>query len=469
MKTKKHNRKLSRKTSAIKFIILGAVILIVGFLSLVSFDVPFVSNGIYRFNSFASKIRLGIDLKGGIYSLYEADENDDAGSNLSERMDGTRTRLQNMLVNRGYTEATVTREGANRLRIEVPDVDDPSAILSLIGRPATLTIKASDGTTSPNDIDGSKHITGASVTSVPGGGYGVQLTMNSLGKKLFYNLTAANVGGSVSITTQVQGEQPNSTTVQVNEAISGGNPVISGNMPTRQAAQNLVDQIISGSFSVRLNLLQTDTISASLGDRALVLAVLAGMIGLLLVIVYLIYVYKLLGVLASIALLLYTVLMLFLLYFVPWVQLTLPGIAGVIISIAMAVDANIIVYERIKEEYRAGKSLNASINSGFKRAIFAVIDVNVTTVISGIVLLILGSGPVKGFAVVLLIGILVSMFSAVFISQRMLKWAFSITGDKPHLYGLKREDGVQELPDDTLQEDSERTKIGGNNFIDGVV
>jgi preprotein translocase subunit SecD len=460
-RTSSRTKRRTRKGSIIKFSILGAFILIVGLLSVVSFDVPWVSNGIYRFNSFASNIKLGIDLRGGVYALYEAD--DDDTSNLSERMDGTRARLHNLLVGRGYTESTVTREGANRLRVEVPDVDDPQAIFTIIGRPAELIIKAQDG---PDVIRGDKHITGATVTTVPGGGYGVNIKMNAEGTRLFAQLTSENIGKQVQIITRVDGQEDQVTNVNVNETISGGTATISGNMPQRQDAQNLVDQIVSGSFAVRLSLLNTDIISPTLGERALSLSIIAGLIGLLLVMAYMIVVYRLMGVVASIALLLFTVLMLFLLYFVPWVQLSLPGVAGIIMSIGMAVDANVIIYERIKDEYRKGKSLNASVNQGFGRAIFAVVDSNITTVIAALSLLLIGTGSVQGFAIVLLIGILTTMFSAVLMSQLMLKWTMAITGDTPSKYGLARPEGVELVPDEDKTKPKKPTKEA---IFDGVV
>ena len=450
------SRRYTRKGSIIKFSILGALVFIVGLLSLISFEVPFISNGIYKFNSFTSRIKLGIDLRGGVYALYEA--KDDKGADLGQRMDGTRSRLLGMLVSRGYTEATVTREGADRLRVEVPDVDDPQSIFNIIGRPAELLIKAED-TKDDDTIKGDKHITGASVTNAPGGGFAVNLNLNAEGSALFQKLTAANTGKTIQIITRIRNEDGTyednpPMNVNVNETISNGQVLIHGNMPKREDAQRLSDQIIAGSFSVRLSLLNTDIVSATLGERALSLAIIAGLIGIVLIMAYMIFVYRLMGLVSCFGLLLFLVLMAFLLYFVPWVQLTLPGVAGVIMTIGMAVDANVIVYERIKEEYRNGKSLNASVNSGYSRAVIGVVDANITTIIAAVSLMIFGIGSIQGFGIVLLIGVLTTMFSAVYMSQKMLRWLISLTKGDPKMFGLSREDGVKEVPDEASGDNS---------------
>jgi len=458
------SKRFTRKGSIIKFSILGAIVLIVGLLSVLSFNVPFLSNGIYRFNSFASQIKLGIDLKGGVYALYEAKE--DNGADLEQRMSGTSTRLQSLLSSKGYTEATVVREGTNRIRVEVPDVSDPQAVLKIIGSPAELVIKA-DTEDAPDTIVGSKHIQSATVTTVAGGGYGVNLKLNSEGSKLFQQLTTDNIGKQVQIITRVEGEDDQVTKVNVNSTISDGVATISGNMPQRQDAQKLADQIASGSFAVKLSLLNTDVVSATLGERALTLAVIAGLIGIIIVMGYMLFMYRFMGLIACFGLILFLVLIAFLLYFVPWVQLTLPGVAGVIMTIGMTVDANVIIYERIKDEYRSGRSFNASVNTGFSRALIGLIDANITTVIAAISLMIFGIGSIQGFGIVLLIGVLTTMFSAVFMSQKMLRWLVAITGEDPKKYGLKRPEGTVEISDEPEETNNSNNQKGGLVF-DGI-
>lgn len=419
---------MKKKSAIVKLSILGGLLIIGIVLSFCSFNF-----GLTKYKSFANSIKLGLDLKGGVYAVYEA--SDTSASDFDSAMEGTKIRLQSLIVSKGYSEATVVREGSTRLRVEVPDVDNPSAIFKIIGKPAEVKFVLDE--TKEVVMTGSQHVLKASAGYYEGAPV-VELSLNSEGAKKFGDATSNNVGKTMSIVVEEEGEDPRTIsqpTIEV--AITNGRAIING-MADYDTAKNLADQIMSGTFDIPLSLKETATISATLGDRALMLGLIAGAVGLFLVMVFLCIVYRAYGGVASFCLMLYTVLMLFFLAVLPWVQLTLPGIAGIILSLGMAVDANIVITERIKYEYRNGKSIMASTHAGFKKATIAIIDSNVTTIIAAILLLIFGTGSIKGFALTLLIGIVLSLFTSLFVTRKVVKYVVTLNSTNPKLYNLKR-------------------------------
>ncbi len=298
---------MKRKSSIIKLTLIGVVLVIGIVLSVCSFSLPF---SYYNYNSFASSIKLGLDLKGGVYAVYDTES---AGvDNFESKLEGTQKRLQDLLVSKGYTEALVTIENKTRLRVEVPDVDNPSAIFELIGKPAEIEFVLDENPKNPV-------ITGDHVKSAEGyydsqqAAPVVSLELTEEGGKRFGEITADNVGKSMSIyivTDGVRDETPIST-ANIQEAITGGRAQITMSGQDTQAAVDLASQIMSGTFDVKLSLKESSTISPTLGEQALFLGIIAGAVGLLLVIAFLIWRYRLFGVVATIALLIYAVLMLF--------------------------------------------------------------------------------------------------------------------------------------------------------------
>ena len=335
--------------------------------------------------------------------------------------------LRNRLTNQGFTEATVTQQGTNRIRIEIPDVDDPNEILNIIGQPAHLEFKTADGETI---MDGSA-VVSAEMGYLEGQPV-VQFTLNDEGATAFATATAENVGSTISI--ELDGEVISAP--KVNQAITGGQGYIEGNF-TAESAQQLAMLIQSGALPLDLEQIEVRTISATLGEDALSTSMTAAVIGVLLVIVFMLVIYRLPGVMASLALLIYILIDLFLLAVIPGVQLTLPGIAGIVLSIGMAVDANVIIFERMKEEMRAGKTVRASVESGFKRAFSAILDSNITTIIAGLVLMIFGAGTIKGFAITLTIGVVCSMFTAVVVTRFLLRQMVGLNFTNHRLYGVR--------------------------------
>lgn len=423
-------RKAVKKKSTIAKLAIICVLLVVGMI----FAFCPMRFGFTKYSPFINSINLGLDLEGGVYAVYQATNTDT--DNFESKMEGTRSALENLLVSKGYPEATVVREGSNhdRIRVEVPNVKDTSAILNIIGEPAQIAFVLDN--TKETVLTGEDVVGAQAFYSANDGGYVVSLELTSEGEDKFYTATSNNIGQTMSIIVTIGGESTTISSPKINSAISG-NAVISGGF-TADSAEKLANQIMSGTFDVALELKESETISPTLGKNALKYGLIAGIVGFALVIAFICVVYRMLGVAASLSLLIYTVVYLFFLATLPWVQLTLPGIAGILLSIGMAVDANIIIFERIKEEYRNGKSIMASYHAGFKKALFAILDSNVTTVIACILLMLLGTGSVSGFALTLLVGVLISLFTALLVSRAFIRYFINLNSYNDKLYNLKR-------------------------------
>ena len=414
-------------------------------------DFP-IGNTVYDYHGYAKTIKLGLDMSGGVSAVFNVI--DDGLSDLDVRIDGTVASLQELLVSKGYTEATVTKgtnsNGMNTIRVEVPDVDDPETVLSLIGRPATLEFKLEESDTAEAVIIGSEHLETAYVTTDDNSAYAVGLKFNDEGTKVFSDMTSANVGKSTYI--YINGELY--TTVNINSAITNGSAIITSQAGySFEEAKDFATRLQSGTFGVKLQQAEVRSISPTLGANAVRNALIAGVIGIALIFVFLAVVYRGMGLAADVALCVYIVLLLWFSALLPWVQLTLPGIAGLLLSIGMAVDGNVVIFERIREEYRGtSKPIKSAVKAGFKRSIAAIIDGNVTTLIGAIVLWAVGSAAIQGFAVTLFIGIILSMFTSLLITRLVLNAFLPLTAklDKKHkglnekLYGLKRSASVEE-------------------------
>lgn len=434
------------KTKAIVVIAIISVLIVTGTVfAFVSLDNGEL--GINDYIAYPSTISLGLDLKGGIYAVYEANSEDT--ENLEARMEGTATALQNLLFEKGYTEATIALQNNNtRIRVEVPDVDDPETVFNLIGRPATLEFrKEAEGETITTEpyVTG-KDVEKAYVTMSEDGEYEVALEFNDDGAKKFADATTELVGNPLNI--WINGEWKLGP--KVNEAITTGKATISGGY-TYETASELATSIQAGAFDVELMLIESRTITPTLGVNAIKTSVLAGIIGLALIIIFMVATYRLLGVAASMALMIYTITYMFILSIFPWVQLTLAGIAGVILSLGMAVDANIVIFSRIRDEYRnvgvlnggeySGnrineKSVHSAIKDGFRKGTPAIIDGNVTTLLGCIVMMFIGGSSIKSFAITLTIGIVISVFTALIITRVLLYSILELTKNKPTYYNL---------------------------------
>ena len=337
----------------------------------------------------------------------------------------------------GYsTEAQVYQEGTNRINIEIPGVSDANTILEELGKPGSLQFKLEDGTVV---VDGSQVASaeaGVQQDNLKNNENVVKLEFDSAGAAAFATATSENIGKSIYIV--YDGDVISAPTVQ--SAITDGSAVITG-MADAQEAENLASSIRIGSLSLELQELRSNVVGAQLGEAAISTSLKAGAIGLALVCIFMMVVYLLPGVVAAISLLLYTVLTLVTLNAFD-ITLTLPGIAGIILGIGMAVDANVIIYARIREEIAAGKSVKSAIDIGFKKALSAILDGNITTLIAAIVLGIMGTGSVKGFAYTLAMSIILSMFSALVISRYLAKAFYALGFQDVKYYGCPKKHGT---------------------------
>lgn len=403
---------MTKRKSRIKFILISILVVIGVLLSVCKFDIPFTDK---TYNGFANSIKLGLDLKGGVTAVYEASLPNDSTSDLDESISATIERLQNLITSEGFTEATVTKQGTSRIRIEVPDISDPEGIFDLIGQPASLEIRA--------EKDGEARLTGKDIKECYAAqdnelNYGVTLKFTLEGSKKFAELTKEKLNAQIYI---IIGDQ-DPLVLTVNEEITSGETFISGGSLNTQAdAEDYALKILSGTFDTELELLENNVVSPTLGADALKYGIIAGIIALVIVMIFMWIFYGDFGLLADLSLIIYVIITLFLLQAIPLVQLTLPGIAGIILSLGMAVDGNIIIFERIKDEYSKGKKIPFAVKSSFKKAFTPILDSNITTIIASIILYFLGTGSIKGFALTLLIGIVVSMFTTLVVTRRFVK------------------------------------------------
>lgn len=373
-------------------------------------------------------IKLGLDLAGGVSITYQIDSENPS----KEDIDDTIYKLQKRV--EGYsTEAVVYQEGDDRITVEIPGVTDANEILEELGKPGSLEFQTEDGTVFMTG-DMVEDAQATTITNNMGNKENiVELTLTSEGAKVFGDMTTENVGKILPI---VYDEQVISSPV-VNEPITGGKAQISG-QSTFEEANQLATFIRTGSLSLVLSEMRSQVVGAQLGSDAISTSLKAAAIGLILVMVFMIAFYFVPGVVAALALVIYTELIVAILYLFE-VTLTLPGIAGIILSIGMAVDANVVIFGRIREEIASGKTVSSSIDIGFKKAMSAILDGNITTLIAALVLGLLGSGTVKGFAITLAIGIVLSMFTALVVTRVIMNslFALGLRGEK--LYGKAKE------------------------------
>jgi preprotein translocase subunit SecD len=408
---------------------------------------PSTEVGIYDVRGFGQAIRLGIELRGGVVAVFTVTDVPDPESEIpvsqqlamiDQNIDGTVRNLTNMLISRGYTEAVVTRQGQRQIRVEVPDVSNPDEFFRLIGRPNRLEFRLPDSNEAL--VNGKDHLISATAgfntdqltnQQVPV----VLLRFNSEGATAFGEATQKAIDLSPDPDRRILQIWVGNEMVsapRVSNVINNTEAVITG-VGNIEQARELALRIQSGAHNVSMQLAHSATTSATLGIDAIRTSIIAAIIGIMIIFIVLISIYKLPGVAACVALISYVVLVIMALGLLnEFVQLSLSGIAGIILGIGMAVDANVIIFERIKDEARSGKPLAASVNFGFKRAIGAVLDANFTTMLSAIVLIFVSQ--TRSFGITLLISIVISLFTALVLTQGLLKWFMVIAKKKDKLY-----------------------------------
>ena len=405
MANKHAKAKNPRIRAVISLVAIVVVVAVCAYLGLFGFGKGTMINYL---KPWGDAISLGLDLRGGVYTVYQAEDNGDP--DFDTKMESTVSILTSRLTRQGFTEATVTRQGSDRIRVEIPNVSDPNQILTIIGTPAQLYFVDEDGN---NLMEGSM-VKNAQAAQDQDGKPCIAFELTDEGAKIFAEATAANLGKTISIT--LDGETISRATV--NTVIAGGKGEITGNF-TADEAKNLATLILSGALPLNLTQLEVSAISATLGVEALDRAIQAGVIGVILVMLFMLFRYRLCGLVADIALTIYIMIVVLLLA-LTGAQLTLPGVAGIILGIGMAVDANVVIFERIREEVKVGRPIGSAVRKVFSNALSAIIDSNVTTIIAAVVLYAFGTGSVRGFALTLGIGVATSLFTAVFVTHKLL-------------------------------------------------
>lgn len=373
-------------------------------------------------------IPLGLDLSGGVSITYQVKDENPSAEDMSDTIYKLQKRVE------GYsTESSVYQVGDDRITVEIPGVSDANAILEELGNPGSLEFQLSDGTVF---MTGDQVADAQAATTTDNYGnkqYIVQLTLTDEGAEIFGQVTTENVGNYLPIV--YDGEVISYPEVQ--EAITGGTAQISG-QSTFEEAENLATSIRIGSLSLELEELESSVVGAQLGSNAISSSLKAGAIGLVIVMIFMIVFYAVPGIAAAIALAIYTTLVIATLYLFE-ITLTLPGIAGIILGIGMAVDANVVIFARIREEIATGKTVQTSMKVGFQKAMSAILDGNITTLIAALVLMMLGSGTVKGFAYTLMISIILSMFTALVVTRWILYALHGLGLKDEKFYGRAKE------------------------------
>ena len=382
-------------------------------------------------------IRQGLDLVGGSAITYEAQTE---GMELSaEELDTSMESVKNVLRNRldslGYSEATVSRQGDNRVRVEIPSIQDPEEAVRTLGQTAKLTFQDSEG----NVVLEASAVKSAAArfgqTSETGAAqHYVELNLNSDGVEAFATATrnaASKPQGENFIAIMLDDQAISSP--QVHEEINSDSCVISGGFTDASQTSELAALINSGNLPFSIKDVELRSIGPTLGERALETSLFAAGIGILLVLIFMLVTYRLMGFMADISLVAYIGIVVFIMSYFR-INLSLPGIAGIILSVGMAVDANVIIFARIREELALGKTIKASMELGFNRAFIAIIDANITTMIAAIVLYYFGTGTVQGFAITLGIGTLVSMFTAIVVTKFLLRQMVNLNLRNPKFY-----------------------------------
>lgn len=403
------------------FILFIISIAIISFFALAGFKG--FTLGDYHFKTFNDVITKGLDLQGGVSVLMEIESNDVTADQLN-----TTKELLSLRVNKvGVSETSVTTEGKNRIRIDIPGQYDSKNIVDSLQQTGELTFVGPED----NVILTGKDVAKSSVYIDPDTGKPViKLELNEEGKKKFAEATEKYKGQKIAI--KMDGETL--TDPKVNDVISNGQAIIEGNS-NMEEAEKISGIINAGALPVPVKAVSVETVGAQLGANALPNAMKAGAIGICIIFIFMILYYRVPGFISCMSLSVYVLLVLYIFTLVG-VTLTLPGIAAFLLTVGMAVDANVLIFERIKEELGNGRSIKSAMKTGFSNALRSIMDSNITTLIAGLVLYFFGSGPVKGFALTLLIGIAISMFTAIVMTKFFMNLGFNMgILNKPSMFG----------------------------------
>lgn len=435
-------------------------LLIVVVLGLIAIQVAFAPIRLVRltpeWRGFNLQINLGLDLRGGSYLVLEGQDTPQRRA-TPEDVDAAMRVIENRIDQLGLVEPNLQRQGSRRIIVELPGIQDPERAIALIGKTALLEFVdtgatslpegarwRADGKTvelpppaQPMPLEKKVILTGADLQDAQAsfdqetGEPIVNFQFKGSGARTFENFTAANVGRHLTIV--LDNEVISSPVIR--DRIAGGRGQISGGFQELNEARDLAVLLRGGALPVPVEVIERRSVGPTLGRDSLDRSVRAGAVAAAMVFLFMILLYRMPGLLADLALAMYAMLLMAALV-VLGATLTLPGIAGLILSVGMAIDANILIFERVKEELRAGKSIGSAIAAGWSRAWSAILDSNVTTLIGGLVLFTLGTGPVKGFAVTLALGVLISMFTAIIVTRVFIDSATGALRSKQVGFGV---------------------------------
>lgn len=423
--------------------LLVAVLLIAVIIYLAFFDVTigsFKKPGVFSDESGIGSVIKGLDLTGGSVLTFEAQADSVTTEQMSTVINIMRTRLDSL----GYTEATVRSQGDKKFVVEMPAITNPDQAEALLGRTAQLRFVDADGNEVLSGTDVKKAVKSygqLSQTTAAENYVELQLNDEAIAKFAAATKAAANAqpdenGNAKNFIAIMLDEEvvsaPSVSAEYAAEGINSDTAIISGGF-TAQGAEELASIINAGQLPFDLKTVSKSSVGATLGERALESSLFGALIGLIIILAFMLLVYRAMGLAADIALACYIGILMLIMGLLR-VNLTLPGIAGIILSIGMAVDANVIIFERVKEELKSGKTTKAAVAAGFKRAFAAIVDSNITTLIAAVVLYVVGAGLIKGFAITLGLGIIVSMFTAIFVTKFLLKQVVELFGKNPKLY-----------------------------------
>ncbi|MGI5842268.1 MAG: preprotein translocase subunit SecD [Christensenellales bacterium] len=430
---------MTKRRSRRRFIFMSVILLLGLVLSFVGFDIPFTTQ---RYNGFFNAIPLGFDLQGGASVVFEASlPDDDLDGSLELGIQGTISRIQLLLEEKGYTEHYVYKQGKNRIVVEVPVLTDTDYLLEKLEQPASFKMTTVEDHKAEARISG-KHIKNAGYQVQAGQDgkpqNGVGIAFNEEGKKEFARLTGEVAENNGTIYIYVGEDTQPLRKLTASAAITNGYVFISGENQTEEDARDMALKILSGSFSTKLKLIENKIISGSFGSDVLLFGTIAMFASLLLSMLILIFSYKDFGLLASFSTIFFMVLTLFFLQSVPFVRLSVASFAGLIVGILLSLISYVTIYSKIKQENNSGKKLHLSVKNGQRQSLGRVLDMHAVMIIISIIASFVGGSIVKGFGVALLISSVVSMFTSLVLFRGLLKAYLPLNSTNVTKFNLKK-------------------------------
>ena len=455
---------MKKKSAITKLIIVGVLMLAALFVTFVQFPA-----GVNDFTGFMYSIDLGLDLKGGVYTVYETKVEDD----VDARMDRTVPQFAELLARKGFFDAKLTREGMKRLRVEIPEYSNSSSVLNIVSSSASINflLETDKGVFNKIIVSSEDVVTAVAVQPIANT-YGVAIYFTDEGLTKIANTMKDNRDKMVQIDIVESGETK-SVQMRAGEPLHDGFiiPKYGDADFTQSDVQTVADKLAVGAFGASLSVAEPITAFAPRGENILYASLVGGAVALALIIAFMCIRYRLLGLVMSLNIILFMTLMFMFLSIVPWVQLALPAIGGVLLSMCLMIGGCIAICERINGEFRDGKSILASYHAGIKKSMAVIIDSNVVLFITALMTLIFGGGIIQGLGLTLLIGTLLSLASCLVFVRFTLKWVFFINNSNRNIYGLKRKEGFDESKEEQYVEKNRDNETQSDvvRLVDGVM